>query len=74
LKELFLSSMMRWIATEQKDSAPENMQEVMESQVDVLREQMVSVSKLEAEVSAEQSPPGIQGFMVGRRFITRGRV
>ena len=66
--------MMRWIAAEGKDSVPESMQQVMESQVNTLRDQMVSVSKLEAEVSAEQSPPGIQGFMVGRRFITRGRV
>jgi hypothetical protein len=72
LKELFLSSMMRWIAAEQKDSTSESMQQVMEMQVDVLREQMVSASKIEVEVPAEQSLPGIQGFMMGRRFITRG--
>ena len=64
--------MMRWIAAEGKNSVPESMQQVMESQVDVLREQMVSASMLEAETPPEQSLPGIQGFMVGRRFITRG--
>jgi hypothetical protein len=63
---------MRWIAAEQKDSTLESMQQVMEMQVDDLREQMVSSSKLEAEIPAEQSLPGIQGFMMGRRFITRG--
>jgi hypothetical protein len=72
LKELFLSSMMRWIAAEQKDSAAGSMQQVMEMQVDILREQMVSASKLEVEIPDEQSLPEIQGFMMGRRFITRG--
>jgi hypothetical protein len=64
--------MMRWIVAEQKDITPESMQKAMETQVDVLREQMVSASKLEAEAPEEQSLPGIQGFMMGRRFITRG--
>lgn len=72
LKELFLSSMMRWIAAEQQDSTPENMQRVMEKQVDILHEQMVSASKSETELPVEQFSPGIQGFMMGRRFITRG--
>jgi ATP-dependent 26S proteasome regulatory subunit len=72
LKELFLSSTMRWIAAEQKDSAPESMQQVMEMQVGILHEQMVSASKFESEIPAEQSQPGIQGFTMGIRFITRG--
>ena len=42
LKELFLSSMMRWIVTPQ----PRGMGTLMASQVDVLREQMLSVSTL----------------------------
>jgi hypothetical protein len=72
LKELFLSSMMRWIAAEQQDSTLENMQQVMEKQVDILHEQMVSASKSETEIPVEQVSPGIQEFMMGRRFITRG--
>jgi len=72
LKELFLSSMMRWIAGEQKGSAPEAMQQVMENQVSILREQMVSASASEAEVPAEQALPGLPGLLLGRRFIARG--
>lgn len=64
--------MMRWIATEQKVSTPESIRQVMENQVDILREQMVSASKFESEIPAEQSLPEIQGFMMGRRFIARG--
>jgi len=71
LKELFLSSMMRWIAVEQKESIPETMQQVMETQVGVLREQMMSASTLEAEVPSEQSLLGMPGFMMGRPYIPR---
>jgi hypothetical protein len=42
LKELFLSSMMRWIAT----PLPGAMDKLMADQVDVLREQMMSASTL----------------------------
>jgi hypothetical protein len=42
LKELFLSAMMRWIATAQ----PGTMEQVMGEQVGVLREQMVSTALL----------------------------
>jgi len=42
LKELFLSSMMRWIATPQAGA----MGQLMADQVDILREQMVSASAL----------------------------
>jgi AAA+ superfamily predicted ATPase len=52
LKELFLSSMMRWIANEQKGCAPETMQQVMEMQVHALREQMTSARQQE-KVNAE---------------------
>jgi len=72
LKELFLSSMMRWIADEQKGSAPETMQQVMENQIGVLREQMVSARASEAEVPPEQALPGLPGLLLGRRFIARG--
>ncbi len=44
LKELFLSSMMRWISNEQQGVVQEQMQPVMEAQVSILREQMVSAS------------------------------
>ena len=73
LKELFLSSMMRWIADERQESMPETMQQVMETQVGVLREQMVSASTVEAEVPLEQSLLGMPGFMMGRGFIPGGR-
>jgi hypothetical protein len=71
LKELFLSSMMRWIADERKESMPATMQQVMETQVGVLSEQMMSASALEAEVPSEQSLLGMPGFMMGRRFLPR---
>ena len=71
LKELFLSSMMRWIADEQKENKPENMMQVMEAQVDILREQMVSANKLEAEAPPEQPLLGMPGLMMGRRFPGR---
>jgi len=64
LKELFLSSMMHWIAGEQKESVSWTMQQVMESQVGVLREQMVSASILEAEAPPEQPQLRRPGFLV----------
>lgn len=73
LKELFLSSMMRWVAVERKESVPETMQQVMETQVGVLREQMMSASSLETEVPPEQSLLGMPGFIMGRHFISGGR-
>ncbi len=48
-KELFLSSMMRWIAHPQHGS----MDQVLTSQVDVLREQMVSTATQTAETEKE---------------------
>jgi hypothetical protein len=63
--------MMRRVAVEQKESTPETMQQVMETQVGVLREQMMSASTLETEVPSEQSLLGMPGFMMGRRFLPR---
>lgn len=71
LKELFLSSMMRWIASEQKESQPEGMQQVMENQIDILRAQMVSALKLEDEAPPEAPPFKMPGFVMGRRFPGR---
>jgi hypothetical protein len=57
LKELFLSSMMRWI----NRPGQETMEQIMAGQVEVLREQMVSANALAAETAveseAEVSPP-----------------
>lgn len=63
--------MMRWISNEQQDVVQEQMQAVMEAQVGILREQMVSASALEANAppDAPMLPPG---FMLGRRVIMRG--
>jgi len=55
LKELFLSSMMRWIG---KQSA-ESMDDVMTTQVEVLREQMKSVSTL---ITDEVEEPQVQAM------------
>lgn len=74
LKELFLSSMMRWIAAEQKEEQPESMQQVMEAQIGILREQMVSANQQEAEGPPEQSFPALPpGFMKGVRFSSNRR-
>lgn len=55
LKELFLSSMMRWIANPQQGA----MEDVMAGQVTVLREQMVSSQAFQASEPAEEAPmPG----------------
>ncbi len=52
LKELFLSSMMRWIAKPEQGS----MDQVMAGQVNVLREQMVSAHTLADFESPEDQP------------------
>ncbi len=49
LKELFLSSMMRWISTQQG-----SMEEIMLGQIDTLREQMISAQALAAQVVTEE--------------------
>jgi hypothetical protein len=61
LKELFLSSMMRWIAKPQQDS----MEQVMIGQVDMLRDQMVSTSM----VADDQPMPSMFGPMMRRGFL-----
>jgi hypothetical protein len=60
LKELFLSSMMRWISGKQQGT----MAEMMIAQVNTLREQMVSALALEAEPPKEEQPSP-------RTFISR---
>jgi len=62
LKELFLSSMMRWISSSQQGS----MDEVMLGQVSVLREQMVSAMPEMPEQMDDQSPmsPGFVTRMI----------
>ena len=66
LKELFLSSMMRWIAT----SKQETMEQVMTGQVGVLREQMVSASALaEIEPDMNVQMPEMYGPAMGRRMM-----
>ncbi|HEY0755067.1 MAG TPA: ATP-binding protein [Ktedonobacteraceae bacterium] len=71
LKELFLSSMMRWIAREQQESQPINMQETMTAQIDILRAQMISANKLEEEAPATSALPGMPGFMLRGGFPIR---
>ena len=65
LKELFLSSMMRWINL----PGQETMEQIMTGQVEVLREQMVSANALAAqtpvESEGESAPPRF------RRPVTR---
>jgi AAA+ superfamily predicted ATPase len=51
LKELFLSSMMRWIAHPQEGT----MEQTLISQVDVLREQMLSPVTQAAETESEEA-------------------
>jgi ATP-dependent 26S proteasome regulatory subunit len=68
LKELFLSSMMRWIAKPQQNT----MEQVMSGQVDVLRDQMVSTSMVaDAEPFDDQPVPPMPGPMMGRGFMHR---
>ncbi|HEX6479808.1 MAG TPA: ATP-binding protein, partial [Ktedonobacteraceae bacterium] len=49
LKELFLSSMMRWI----NRPGQETMEQIMAAQVEILREQMVSAAALAAQAPVE---------------------
>ncbi len=63
LKELFLSSMMRWIASPQAGA----MGQLMADQVDILREQMVSASAL-PEVTPDNENGGTP---VRRIYISR---
>src|SRR5699024_1374208 len=68
LKELFLSSMMRWIARPQQAT----MERVMIEQVDVLRDQMVSTSMVaDVEPTDDQLLPPMFGPMMGRSFMHR---
>ena len=72
LKELFLSSKMRWIANPQQGA----MANVMTEQVNKLREQMVSASAYtepEAFESQAEMPPG-PGFIRGSYFSIRRRL
>lgn len=66
LKELFLSSMMRWIAKPEQGT----MEQVMTGQVNVLREQMISANTLVGDEPAEDQsmPPGF-GSIRERHFI-----
>jgi AAA+ superfamily predicted ATPase len=71
LKELFLSSMMRWIALSQSQS----MDTLMAAQIETLREQMVSASAEEAALPAPEAmnalPPGLRRVIPGR-VVYRG--
>lgn len=67
LKELFLSSMMRWIAHPEQGS----MERTLISQVDVLREQMLSPLTQAAEAESEEAQKNaISPF---GRFMSMGR-
>lgn len=69
LKELFLSSMMRWIANEQQGT----MEQTMSGQVHTLKEQMASANALAAvETPEETQMPPMFGPMMGRRMRIRG--
>jgi hypothetical protein len=66
LKELFLSSMMRWIAKPEQNT----MEQVMSGQVDVLRDQMVSTSMVaDAESFDDQPVPPMPWPMMGSGFM-----
>lgn len=71
LKELFLSSMMRWIANPQQGT----MEQIMAVQVDILHEQMVSATPLAANEPPEESQMS-QGFssMMARHMRFRRRM
>lgn len=68
LKELFLSSKMRWIARPEQGS----MAEVMAEQVGKLREQMLSVNTLPTDPSGEEHEmPPVINQLVGGRWTSR---
>ena len=70
LKELFLSSMMRWISRTQEGT----MEEAMIAQVNTLRDQMVSATALEAaEPSVDPQVP-MFGPMLGRSIRVSRRI
>src|SRR5579885_2793556 len=58
LKELFLSSMMRWI----NRTGQETMEQIMAAQVEVLREQMASANALTAQQPAESASESVSRF------------
>lgn len=60
LKELFLSSKMRWIAHPQQGT----MEQVMSEQIEKLREQMLSINT----TPEPENPPEMSGMMVQRRL------
>lgn len=62
LKELFLSSMMRWISSTEEGS----MEQTMVGQVDVLREQMVSAPNTGEEDSAQPELPASIARQIAR--------
>ncbi len=62
LKELFLSSMMRWVSGRQQGS----MAETMIAQVTTLREQMVSALALEAAEPPKEEQPSARTFISRR--------
>lgn len=68
LKELFLSSMMRWISDSQQGS----MEETMLGQVKTLHEQMVSVVAVEVEVEPAEQAPGSQVGTGGNHYHIQG--
>jgi hypothetical protein len=73
LKELFLSSMMRWISSSQEGS----MDEVMTGQVSILHEQMISANSMPEPEQTNDQPAmhamGMARMIQQARFI-RGRM
>jgi AAA+ superfamily predicted ATPase len=67
LKELFLSSMMRWISDPQQG----DMEQVMFEQENVLREQMISAQKQEGKISDEKTQQNAD-LATLRRIIMKG--
>jgi hypothetical protein len=70
LKELFLSSMMHWIAHPQQGT----MEQTLISQVDVLREQMLSPTVQAAEAESEEASKNVVspfGRVMAQRVIQR---
>jgi len=68
LKELFLSAMMRWIARPQQGT----MEQVLISQVDILREQMMSTITQAAEAESEEAQRNVMSTS-GTRIIRYSR-
>ncbi len=70
LKELFLSSMMRWVSHTQEGT----MEEAMIGQVNTLREQMVSAIALEAAAPPPEPQIPMFGPMMGRSVRISSRM